>query len=78
MSCWCHLTGKCILPSKYKALDKSVSAAGMHIWYQLLTRCCKFLQMSKADKARMKKEKAKTFNNAGSAKGASKNAKRWN
>lgn len=35
-------------------------------------------KMSKADKARMKKEKAKTFNNAGSAKGASKNAKRWN
>ena len=34
--------------------------------------------MSKADKARMKKEKAKSFNNAGSAKGGSKNAKRWN
>ena len=36
------------------------------------------LQMSKADKARMKKDKAKSFNNAGAAKSASKNAKRWN
>lgn len=35
-------------------------------------------KMSKADKARMKKDKAKSFNNAGPAKGASKNAKRWN
>lgn len=37
-----------------------------------------WMQMSKADKARMKKDKAKSFNNAGNAKSASKNAKRWN
>ena len=35
------------------------------------------VQMSKADKARAKKEKAKSFN-AGSGKSASKNSKRWN
>lgn len=35
------------------------------------------LQMSKADKARMKKDKAKSFN-AGGGKSVAKNSKRWN
>jgi len=47
-------------------------------WLRFWFLRCVLLQMSKADKARMKKDKAKSFNNAGATKSAAKNAKRWN
>lgn len=67
-----------MLASVFRLLSISDRDNTSRSWLRFPTSQCVLLQMSKADKARMKKDKAKSFNNAGATKSAAKNAKRWN